>query len=345
MRARRRRATRPCGSAACTTTRAPSQPGDLFVARRGEKVDGARFVRGRDRARRGGGPGARGARRRAAARRARRRRRRPRARRSASRRRPSTGTRRSRSRSSGSPGTNGKTTTAHLVARRDRRRARARALRRARDGRAPLRRRGRRHAEHTTPEADELARAMAAMRARGATHVAMEVSSHALALGRVRGGALPRRRVHQPHAGPPRLPRLDGGLRRRQGAALHGARAGRGGPERRRRVRRASWPGGCKAPLVRVSARPDAAATDAEIAPREVALRRARASRAIVRTPAGDVSLALAPRRGAQPREPARRAGHRARARARSSGARPRRSRASRARPGASSGATAPATT
>ena len=41
-------------------------------------------------------------------------------------------------------------------------------------------------ASHTTPEADELARVMADMRARGATHVAMEVSSIALALGRVR---------------------------------------------------------------------------------------------------------------------------------------------------------------
>jgi UDP-N-acetylmuramoyl-L-alanyl-D-glutamate--2,6-diaminopimelate ligase len=41
-------------------------------------------------------------------------------------------------------------------------------------------------AEHTTPEADDLARAMAEMRTRGATHVAMEVSSHALELGRVR---------------------------------------------------------------------------------------------------------------------------------------------------------------
>jgi UDP-N-acetylmuramoyl-L-alanyl-D-glutamate--2,6-diaminopimelate ligase len=41
-------------------------------------------------------------------------------------------------------------------------------------------------AEHTTPEADELARVMAEMRARGATYVAMEVSSIALALGRVR---------------------------------------------------------------------------------------------------------------------------------------------------------------
>ncbi len=41
-------------------------------------------------------------------------------------------------------------------------------------------------ARHTTPEADDLARAMVAMRARGATHVAMEVSSHAIDLGRVR---------------------------------------------------------------------------------------------------------------------------------------------------------------
>jgi UDP-N-acetylmuramoyl-L-alanyl-D-glutamate--2,6-diaminopimelate ligase len=37
---------------------------------------------------------------------------------------------------------------------------------------------------HTTPEADDIARRMAAMRAAGADNVAMEVSSHALALGR-----------------------------------------------------------------------------------------------------------------------------------------------------------------
>ncbi len=40
-------------------------------------------------------------------------------------------------------------------------------------------------ATHTTPEADDLARRFAAMRDAGATHVAMEVSSHALALDRV----------------------------------------------------------------------------------------------------------------------------------------------------------------
>ncbi len=41
-------------------------------------------------------------------------------------------------------------------------------------------------ASHTTPESDELARVLASMRKAGATHVAMEVSSHALDLGRVR---------------------------------------------------------------------------------------------------------------------------------------------------------------
>ncbi|HEY8076105.1 MAG TPA: UDP-N-acetylmuramoyl-L-alanyl-D-glutamate--2,6-diaminopimelate ligase, partial [Labilithrix sp.] len=41
-------------------------------------------------------------------------------------------------------------------------------------------------AAHTTPEADELARVMAVMKKRGATHVAMEVSSIALVLGRVK---------------------------------------------------------------------------------------------------------------------------------------------------------------
>jgi UDP-N-acetylmuramoyl-L-alanyl-D-glutamate--2,6-diaminopimelate ligase len=41
-------------------------------------------------------------------------------------------------------------------------------------------------AAHTTPEADELARVLAAMKRRGATHVAMEVSSIALASNRVR---------------------------------------------------------------------------------------------------------------------------------------------------------------
>jgi UDP-N-acetylmuramoyl-L-alanyl-D-glutamate--2,6-diaminopimelate ligase len=42
-------------------------------------------------------------------------------------------------------------------------------------------------AERTTPEADDVARALATMRDLGASHVVMEVSSHALALDRVKG--------------------------------------------------------------------------------------------------------------------------------------------------------------
>jgi UDP-N-acetylmuramoyl-L-alanyl-D-glutamate--2,6-diaminopimelate ligase len=85
----------------------------------------------------------------------------------------------------GITGTNGKTTTSHLV-------------RAAVDGALGLPRCGiigtightyagrTIAAAHTTPEADELARVLAVMRKRGATHVAMEVSSIALMLGRVK---------------------------------------------------------------------------------------------------------------------------------------------------------------
>ena len=85
----------------------------------------------------------------------------------------------------GITGTNGKTTTAHLV-------------RAAIDGALGLPKCGvigtightyngqTIDAAHTTPEADELARVMAVMKKRGATHVAMEVSSIALILGRVK---------------------------------------------------------------------------------------------------------------------------------------------------------------
>jgi UDP-N-acetylmuramoyl-L-alanyl-D-glutamate--2,6-diaminopimelate ligase len=85
----------------------------------------------------------------------------------------------------GLTGTNGKTTTSHLV-------------RAAIDGALGLPKCGivgtighsyagkTIAAAHTTPEADELARVLSVMRKRGATHVAMEVSSIALVLGRVK---------------------------------------------------------------------------------------------------------------------------------------------------------------
>ncbi len=85
----------------------------------------------------------------------------------------------------GVTGTNGKTTTTHLV----------RAAVDAAAGRPACGTVGTvghtfagktTEASHTTPEADELARVLAAMRAAGASHVAMEVSSIALDLGRVR---------------------------------------------------------------------------------------------------------------------------------------------------------------
>ncbi len=49
----------------------------------------------------------------------------------------------------------------------------------------------------TTPEAPELQALLAVVAERGLRSVAMEVSSHALALGRVGGVELHGRRVHQ----------------------------------------------------------------------------------------------------------------------------------------------------
>ena len=55
--------------------------------------------------------------------------------------------------------------------------------------------------------------------------------------GARRRGAVPHRRVHQPHARPSRLPRHDGELRRRQGAAVHARDLRVARDQRRRRVR------------------------------------------------------------------------------------------------------------
>lgn len=143
-------------------------------------------------------------------------------------------------------------------------------------------------ATHTTPESDELARLLAEFRDRGASHVAMEVSSIALAQKRVRAT---RFRVAaftnltQDH--------LDfHGTMDRYGAAkaelftecapgaavIHVDDAF--GRELARRVR---------VPLVRVSAR-SASASEADIAPKAVSLSD-RGIQATLRTPQGDVAL------------------------------------------------------
>jgi UDP-N-acetylmuramoyl-L-alanyl-D-glutamate--2,6-diaminopimelate ligase len=186
----------------------------------------------------------------------------------------------------GITGTNGKTTTAHLV-------------RTAVDGALGTRACGvigtvghsfgdwRIEAHNTTPEADDLARAMAEMHARRATHVAMEVSSHAIELGRVRAirfrvAALTN--LTQDH--------LD----------FHGSM--RAYAEAKARLFTEHGPGAAvlnvddalgrdlagrvKSPRVRVSAHPGA---DADIAPRAARVD-STGIEATVRTPHGDVRLA-----------------------------------------------------
>ena len=312
------------------------QPGDLFVARTGRA--------GRRRALRGGRAwraapsavmAARGSRRRAGGAVPRRRRRRPRARPSAYAASAVYGHPSFSLEVVGITGTNGKTTTAHLV-------------RAAIDGALGGRICGilgtvghsfgawRVAAEHTTPEADDVARAMAAMRARGATHVAMEVSSHALAARPRARRALPRRRAHEPDAGPPRLPRLDAGVRRRQGAPLHGARvrARRSSTSTTRSA--ASWRRGCRrrscASALRVRSRRRHRARSRPASTR-------RASRRGCARPAARCSS----RRGSSGRTTSRTSWSRWASRmpwTSTLPARPRRCRASRARRGASSGAT-----
>jgi UDP-N-acetylmuramoyl-L-alanyl-D-glutamate--2,6-diaminopimelate ligase len=145
-------------------------------------------------------------------------------------------------------------------------------------------------AEHTTPEADELARVMAAMLAHGATHVAMEVSSHALALRRVRAvrfRVAAFTNLTQDH--------LDFHATMDEYAAAkallfteHGPGAAvvnvddAFGRELAMRVR---------APLVRVSARVGADETVADIAPRSASIT-SRGIDAVLRTPDGDVRVA-----------------------------------------------------
>jgi len=145
-----------------------------------------------------------------------------------------------------------------------------------------------RPAEHTTPEADEIARVLAEMYRRGATHAAMEVSSHALEQSRVRGvqirvAALTN--LTQDH--------LD----------FHGSM--RAYAEAKARLFTELGPGSAvlnvddafgrelvgrvRAPVVRVSAR-EASPADADVAPRSARID-VRGIEATVRTPDGDVHL------------------------------------------------------
>jgi UDP-N-acetylmuramoyl-L-alanyl-D-glutamate--2,6-diaminopimelate ligase len=142
-------------------------------------------------------------------------------------------------------------------------------------------------AAHTTPEADEIARVMARMRSAGAEYIAMEVSSHALAQRRVRAvrfRVAAFTNLTQDHLD------FHGSMHdyAEAKALLFTAYAPGSavvnvddafGRELAKRVR---------APLVRVSARPGA---DADIAPREARVT-AAGIEATLATPAGDVRLA-----------------------------------------------------
>jgi UDP-N-acetylmuramoyl-L-alanyl-D-glutamate--2,6-diaminopimelate ligase len=142
-------------------------------------------------------------------------------------------------------------------------------------------------AQNTTPEADDTARIMAEMRARDATHLAMEVSSHALAQERVRAvrfRAAVLTNVTQDH--------LD------YHGSMHAYAEAKArlftdlGPEAAvLNVDDAfgrELCGRVHAPIVRVSAR---AGADADVVPR-VARVEATGIEATVRTPAGDVRIA-----------------------------------------------------
>ena len=106
----------------------------------------------------------------------------------------------------------------------------------------------------TTPEAPDLHGLFAVMRERGVEACAMEVSSHALVMGRVDGVVFDVARLHQPRPRPPRLPRRRGGLLRGQGGAVHPrARPARPG-QRRRRARPAAGRAGPTIPVQTFSA-------------------------------------------------------------------------------------------
>ena len=189
----------------------------------------------------------------------------------------------------GITGTNGKTTTSHLV----------RAAIDAAEGRVACGVIGtighsygdyRASAEHTTPEADEVARVLAEMRARGATHAVMEVSSIALDLDRalaIRFRVAAFTNLTQDH--------LD----------FHGSMDAYG--EAKAKLFTEAGPGvsvinvddgfgraltgRSTAPVIRTSARVESTATEAEVFPISASIDR-HALRATFRTPLGDVDIA-----------------------------------------------------
>jgi UDP-N-acetylmuramoyl-L-alanyl-D-glutamate--2,6-diaminopimelate ligase len=189
----------------------------------------------------------------------------------------------------GITGTNGKTTTAHLV-----RAAVDGALERPACG--VLGTVGntfgafRQNTDHTTPEADDMARTLAEMQRLGATHAAMEVSSHGLSLGRVEAmrfrvaaltnltqdhldfhGSMPAYALAKARLFTDLLPEaavvnVDDAFGRSMALATHAA-------------------------LVRVSAHSEASAAKADVAPLHVRAS-ARGIDLAVRTPSGEVQVA-----------------------------------------------------
>jgi UDP-N-acetylmuramoyl-L-alanyl-D-glutamate--2,6-diaminopimelate ligase len=192
----------------------------------------------------------------------------------------------------GITGTNGKTTTAHLV------QAAVDACGRRCGIVGTL---GYRFADldlpstHTSPEADELARIAAAMRARGATHLVMEVSSIALAARRteaVHFRVAAFTNLTQDHLDYHGTMEAYAAAKARlffdlaPGAAAVNVDDAFG----RELAARLAPPGRSEARLARFSARPGAAPADAEIAPTRVALTHAGID-LTVRTPVGDVEI------------------------------------------------------
>ena len=141
-------------------------------------------------------------------------------------------------------------------------------------------------AQHTTPESDEIARVMAEMRARGATHVAMEVSSHALELSRVRAvrfRAAALTNLTQDHLDFHGSMRAYAAAKARLFTELGPAAAVLNVDDSFGRELAGRFSG----PVVRVSARPDG---DADVLPRELRVD-ATGTEARVHTPKGDVKV------------------------------------------------------